>query len=86
MILVSLYDFTSKLVFRFNDTGLQVANLQLQPYPRPADEWWLGCVDKTMRLRIEDNDGNRGNNFTHTIFMTILTSLSVFILITIIGN
>uniref|UniRef100_H2ZEY6 Peptidase metallopeptidase domain-containing protein n=1 Tax=Ciona savignyi TaxID=51511 RepID=H2ZEY6_CIOSA len=39
------YFFENGLYYRFDDNRIQVANSTKYPYPRRADEWWLGCKD-----------------------------------------
>ncbi|CAK8672150.1 unnamed protein product [Clavelina lepadiformis] len=54
------YFFRDGLYYRFDDQRIQVAESNRYPYPRRADEWWLGCKDNTL-IRKDGNEQTDDN-------------------------
>nr|XP_002125302.1 matrix metalloproteinase-24 [Ciona intestinalis] len=56
------YFFENGQYYRFDDNRIQVASSTKYPYPRRADEWWLGCKDNTLMTGLSQNSENGGGS------------------------
>lgn len=80
------YFFKNGYYWRLDDEKVEVAQSLKMPYPRRADEWWLGCKDNSLTMsgsdilagRGDDDDSGNGATTIKSINYVIISSLLSF--------